>query len=250
MVFKSLIKKKYPIPNGVTLTSCVALPLENVFHTPGQTAAIRFFDPHSQKDLASLREILHHKQVKKWMDDTYYLTKREYQDWAGTVTHNNFLFAVLDARVSSLKAMETIYGFVYIYSEREEKFRVRRMLKKGFLTPTTKTRYSLEVSFAAKPQKNGIILGTGLMASAIRQACLQVQMLLNTNPKPVIDIFAFVDPVNEPAQRTLIAAGFAKIGSMKYDWDSPGESLLYSLNWRILQKKIRQKLVELQAIKP
>jgi hypothetical protein len=184
------------------------------------------------------------------MDDTFYLTKREYQEWAGTVTQNNFLFAVLDARVATLKAMETIFGFVYIYSEREEKFRVRRMLKQGFLTPTLKTRYSLEISFAARQQKNGMPLGTGLMASAIRQACLQTQMLLSTVPKPVIDIFAFVDPGNEPAQRTLIAAGFANIGSMKYDWDSPGESFVYLLKWRILQKKIRQKLVELQAINP
>lgn len=243
MFNRPLHQKPYSVPRGVNLNSAPKLPLENVYHTPGQNAAICFFDPHSEEDLQAMKEILRGKAVKKWMDDATQVTKSEYRNWAGTEDDTSFLFAVLDARVSDPAEMKYVRGFVYIYSEREEKFRIRRIEKYGFLPPPTKPRYALEVSFAVRPLPDGAQSGSGLMSSSLRQACLQVQMLLNAAEDKEVVIFAFVDPENEGAQRTLEASGFVKKGLMKYDWDSEGETCLYILNWRILQKKIREKLV-------
>jgi hypothetical protein len=91
---------------------------------------------------------------------------------------------------------------------------------------------------------DGAQSGSGLMSSSLRQSSLQVQMLLNTPEDRDVLLFAFVDQENYPAQRTLEASGFVKKGLMKYDWDSEGETCLYILNWRILQKKIKEKLIE------
>ncbi|MDQ5951079.1 MAG: Peptidase protein [Patescibacteria group bacterium] len=244
MFNRPLHQQPYSVPKGVSLDHVPKLPLENVYHTPGQNAAICFFDPNSQEDLAAMREILKGKEVKKWMDDATQVTKSEYREWAGTEDTTSFLFAVLDARTSDPVQMKTVRGFIYIYSEREEKFRVKRIERQGFLPPATKPRYALEVSFAARPLTDGMQQGSGLMSSSLRQACLQVQMLLDPTDDREVVIFAFVDQQNLAAQRTLEASGFVKRGLMKYDWDSEGETCLYVLNWRILQKKIRQKLVE------
>lgn len=243
MFNRPLHQHPFVVPRGVSLDSQPKLPLENVYHTPGQNSAICFFDPYSEEDLHAMREILRGKQVKKWMDDATQVTKSEYQEWAGTEDTTSFLFAVLDARATDPVEMKTVRGFVYIYSEREEKFRVKRIERQGFIPPATKPRYALEVSFAARPRNDGSQSGSGLMSSALRQACLQVNMLLNPTDDKEVLVFAFVDQENIAAQRTLEASGFVKKGLMKYDWDSEGETCLYILNWRILQKKIRLKLV-------
>jgi hypothetical protein len=247
MDLRPIQKHRFPLPKGVNLPPCPVLSWENVYHTPGQAAAIRFFDPNSEQDLMAMREILRGKQVKLWMDDANHLTKSDYRDWAGTYTPYSYLFAVLDARTGDQKTMEKVQGFIYIYCEREEKFRVKRMEKLFFLTPQRGERYCLEVSMAALPQPSGLQSGSGLMSSALRQACLQVQILLNSPSRPEIQIFAFVDPQNIPAQRTMESSGFTYQGLMKYDWDSPHESNLYILNWRRLQRKIKEALLKLQT---
>ncbi|HEX7017871.1 MAG TPA: hypothetical protein VF209_03120 [Patescibacteria group bacterium] len=243
MSFRPIYAKPY-VPRGVKASDLAAHPLKDVSHTPGQAAAIRFFDPHSEADLAAMREILKGKQVKRFMDDARQLSKTEYREWAGTATNTSFLFAVLDARVTDPKEMEYVRGFVYLYSEREEKFRVKRMEKQGFLAPATGERYVLEVSFAVRPLRYGVQSGSGLMSSALRQSCLQVKTLLDSPDRPEVQIFAFVEQGNTNAYRTLEASGFVWRGRMKYDADSPEEAELYFLNWRLLQKKVRERLIE------
>lgn len=242
MFGRPIHKQPFSLPRGVKLPDNTALPFENVSHTPGQAAAIRFFDPQSQEDLQAMKEILSGKEVKKWMDDPG-VSKSDYRDWAGTESNTSFLFAVLDARVNDPEQMKHVRGFVYLYSEREEKFRVKRMEKLGFVEPTDKERYMLEVSFAARPMPDGLQSGSGLMSSALRQCCLQVYTLLDAPERPDVQLFAFVDPENLPAQRTLEASGFVRKGTMKYDWDSPDKTVLYILSWRLLQRKIREKLL-------
>ena len=80
MFNRPLHQRPYSVPRGVNLSAAPKLPLENVYHTPGQNAAICFFDPNSEEDLQAMREILRGKQVKKWMDDAQQVTKsrREY----------------------------------------------------------------------------------------------------------------------------------------------------------------------------
>lgn len=244
MFGRPLHQRTFTVPRGVTLPEAKPLPLENVSHTPGQPAAIRFFDPNSLEDLAAMREILKGKQVKKWMDDAQQISHSDYREWAGTPSKSSYLFAIHDARTGDPKDMKHVRGFVYIYSEREEKFRVKRMEKLHFIEPCDRVCYFLEISFAIRPLANGEQSGSGLMSSAIRQSCLQVRTLLTTEEPSDVEVFAFVDPGNIPAQRTLESSGFVKKGLMKYDWDSPSESCLYILNWRVLQRKIRQKLLE------
>lgn len=241
-----LIQKKVPrLPPGVSLPPCPVMSLEHIYHAPGQAAAIRFFDPDSASDLATMREILKASEVKKWMDEPY-LSKADYRDWAGSATNSLYLFAVLDARVADLAAIDLVRGFVFIYSEREEKFRVKRLQRFGLLKTPVREQYNLEISFAAKPILGDVPKSSGLISSAIRQSCLEVQLLLNSRSRPEINIFAFVDPKNQAAQRTLEAAGFILRGRMKYDRDSPGDSFFYLLSWRLLNRKIRKRLLELQ----
>ncbi len=243
MFNRPLHQQPFSLPKGIKLPSPTTFPIQNVYHTPGQNAAIRFFDPHSQEDLQAMREILKGKQVRRWMDEPN-ISKSDYKEWAGTESDTSFLFAVLDARATTPEEAKHVRGFIYIYSEREEKFRVRRMEKLGFIEPTNKQRYALEVSFAMRPLQSGVQMGSGLMSSSLRQSCLQVHMLLNSPERPDVILFACIDPENLNAQRTVESSGFVKKGLMKYDWDSEDYTLLYILNWRLLQKKVRQRLLE------
>lgn len=234
------------LPGGVAPVS--QLPVEELFHTTGQAAAIRFFEPYAEDDLQAMREILRAKQVRKWMDDASTISRSDYEDWAGTFSRYMYLFAVHDTRVNDPELMKIVRGFIYLYSEREEKFRVKRMERQGFIAPSEARRYLLEVSFAARPMPPGRESAPGLMSSALREACLQVQMLLEAPDEPEVIIFGFCDPENLAAHRTLEASGFVKKGFMKYEWDSYQETVLYILSWPLLHAKIREKLVSaLQA---
>ncbi len=231
----------FPAPPGASQATS-SVPVGAVSHIPGQAAAIRFFDPQSLEDYQAMKETLQGKHVRKWMDEPT-ISREEYQDWAGTHTNESFLFAVLDARMTHLQDFLNVRGFIYIYSERAEKFRVKRMEKAGFLEPTRQERYALEVSFAMRPLREGMHSGSGLMSSALRQSCWQVRKILQEENKPEVTIFAFVDQENVPAQRTLESAGFVSKGLMKYDADSEDETCVYILSWRLLQKKIKERFM-------
>ena len=243
MSVRNFLQQPFKLPKGITVPGELQIIHDHVSHIPGEAAAIRFFVPSSSDDLEAMRKILKGKQVKRWMDDTKQISRSQYHDWAGTKTNHSFLFAALNTRVSHTKMVKDARGFVYIYSEFEEKFRVRRMEKHGFLTPTKNERYALEISFAARPLRGGKQKGSGIMSSAVRQSCFQVQKLLYVSNKPEVIIFGFVDPDNLGARRTLEASGFVKKGKMKYDSNSPQESLLYVLSWRLLQRKIKAKVL-------
>lgn len=240
MFRRTLHQQPFTLPEGISLPP--ATPWENIYHGPGEAAAIRFFDPHSDSDLMAMREILKGKQSRKWMDDPA-ISQSDYREWAGTESDTSFLFATLDARSNQPEAMNDVRGFVYLYSEREEKYRVKRMEKQGLLPTSPFGRYALEVSFAVRPLADGLQSGSGLMSSSLRQSCLQVQTLLDSPSKPEVVIFAFVHPDNLSAQRTLESSGFLKKGSMLYDWDSPEMTYLYLLDWALLHDKVRAKLL-------
>jgi hypothetical protein len=244
MSHRPLHAQPFPLPKDLELPKRHTVPVENVSHTPGQASAIRFFDPHSDEDLQAMREILKGRQVKQWMDDTRQISRREYYEWAGFVSNSSFLFAVLDAQVATLGEVKDVRGFIYIYSEREEKFRVRRMEKQGFIQPSSKPRTILEVSFAVRPLLDGQQSGSGLMSSGLRQACLQVRMIAGASDDSEVILFGLIDQRNVAAQRTVEASAFTLRGKMKYDADSPEESFVYILDWRRLHEKMREKLLK------
>lgn len=225
-------------------------PGENFSHIPGQAAAIRFFDPDSTDDFETIREILRFKDIKERMDFTGTISRSDYKDWAGKWTNESFLFAVHDARKKSKKGFKKVRGFVYIYSERQEKFRVKRLVREGILKNPNSGQQILEVSMALKPLKSGKLSGSGLMSSTLRQSCLQVRSIIQFPRQSDLILFAFIDPDNLPSARAFEAAGFIRKGFMKYDSDSPNMSVVYILSWRKLHKKVKGSLLKLFESNP
>jgi len=219
--------------------------LQNMSHVPGQAAAIRFFDQDSRADYQAIRQILEAKESRRWMDEASNISWADYREGAGKHTQESFLLAVHDSREADPGELAQVRGFVNLYSERGEKFRVKRIEQKGFLKQTKNKRHALEVSFALKPLTNGIQAGSGLMSSALRQSCLQVRALLGYPKQADLVIFAFIDPENEPSKRTLEASGFVRKGEMRYDSTTSDDSTLYILSWQKLHQKIHGKMREL-----
>lgn len=218
----------------------------DAFIIPGQAAAIRFFDQDSKEGYQAILDITKGKESKKWMDHVARLTWSDYREWAGKHTFDSFLFSVHDARLETKEDQQYIRGFVNIYSERGEKFRIKRMKELGFIKPShDKTQIALEVSFAVRPLKEGIQSGSGLMSSALRQSCLQVRALLNYPKHSNLILFGFIDPENIPSRRTLESSGFVKKGMMTYDSTTTEKSALYILSWRLLHQKVKGKMLEL-----
>ncbi len=243
MFNRPLHPQPLPLPEEIKFLPSPEPLFENMYHSPGENAAIRFCDPNSRDDFFALQTILQTKQVKKWMDETKPLSESEYREWAGAEEDTSFLFAVHDTRIKTPEEASRLMGFVYFYSEKEERIRVNRLVKRGLMAEAVGQRYALEVSFARYALPDGQQTGSGLMSSAVRQGCLQVQTLLGSTSQPQVELFAFVDPENFAAQRTLEAAGFEKRGEMKYDWDSYEEDFFYLLNWQKLHQKVRDKLL-------
>jgi len=218
----------------------------DAFIIPGQAAGIRFFDQDSKADFQAILDIAKGKESRRWMDHIARLTWSDYQEWAGKHTFESFLFSGQDMSLEKPQDQQYIRGFVNLYSERGEKFRIKRMEKLGFLKPDHKgVRQALEVSFAVRPFKQGVQSGSGLMSSALRQSCLQVRSLLNYPKHDNLKVFAFIDPDNLPSKYTLEAAGFVKKGFMTYDSTTSDKSALYLLSWPKLHQKIKGKLREL-----
>lgn len=210
-------------------------------HIPGQAAAIRFFDPDSPTDFASMQAIMRGKGTRKWMEDVRQLTLRDYREWADSQDTLDYLFSAHDARTPSAGDL-SIKGFVYFYSEFRERRRVQRMIDAGMVLPSAGQEYLLEVSFAALPDPSGNQSGSGLMSSATRQACLEMSLLLKPSVLSDLLIFAFVDQDNIASHHTLEASGFIRRGTMKYDYDSYDENYVYTLDWPLLEEKIKSKL--------
>ncbi len=210
-------------------------------HIPGQAAAIRFFDPDSYDDYAAMLQILRGRETKKWMEDVQQIPRSEYREWASSHKTLNFLFSVHDTRIQTDDDLP-IKGFVYLYSEYKERRRVQRMVDRGLILPGEGRENILEISFAAMPDNGGVQSGSGLMSSASREACLQMRMLLKPTTPSDLLIFAFVDEGNIPSHHTLEASGFVRKGIMRYDYDSYEENFVYTLDWPLLEEKIKAKL--------
>lgn len=246
MFGRPLHPQPIPLPPGYGENGFIS-PVKNAAFTPGQAAAIRFFDPNSLDDLFAMQDILRGEGARRWMDDVKTLSLAGYKDWAGTEGPSSFLFAVHDARATTEEELGKVRGFVYAYSEREEKLRAKRMERLGFLQPLVGRRLPLEVSFAVRPLASGQQFGSGLMSSALRQSCLQIGRLLEGEKFSDIVISAFVDPQNAPSIRTLEASGFTNRGLMKYDWDSDDADVLYILDWQRLHEKVHARMMEILA---
>lgn len=217
------------------------LPVSGLSHIVGQAAALRFFDENSRDDFKAMNEILTHKQIKHWMDDVGKLSWSDYKYWAGNHSRQSFLFSVHDSRLENPDEVKKIRGFVNIYSERGEKFRVKRMAKLGLIREST-DKHFLEFSMALRLFKNGLLSGSGLMSSALRQSCLQVKALLNLAKTSDLVIFGFIDPKNINSVRAIQASGFVKKGKAKYDSTSDEASDIYILSWRKLQKIVEERM--------
>jgi len=217
------------------------LPLEELSHIVGQAAAIRFFDENSRDDFEAVNEILQAKQIRNWMDDAGKISWKDYRIWAGTHTKQSFLFSVHDSRLEKKSQIKVVRGFVNIYSERGEKYRVKRMVKEGIIKESG-NKHFLEISMAIRPFEDGSISGSGLMSSALRQSCLQVRSWLNYPKESELVIYGFIDPKNVASIRAIKAAGFIEKGKSLYDSTADDKSLVYILSWRKLKKIVNDKM--------
>lgn len=249
MMKRSIHPTPIKLPEGFKLEEIINPKTEGFGFIPGQAAAVRFFDPDSRDDFDAMLDIVKAKESRKWMDDTR-LSRADYREWAGDYSDTSYLFAVHDARMDSREDLEKIRGFVYIYNERAEKFRVKRMEQLGFLSKSDEKRLALEVSFALRPMPSGQQSGSGLMSSALRQSCMQIRAILNYPKQANLVLFAFIDPENIPSRRTVEAAGFQKVGEMTYDSTTREQKELFILNWTVLHNKLTGKLLELYESRP
>lgn len=219
-------------------TTTAALPLTNLFHLPGQSAFIRKFEPDSENDFLAMQDIMEQVPVQQWMDNIGELDQKAYEEWAGDTSDDSFLFAVHNAAGKTILEVDSVLGFVYFYSGDEEKQKVPQMQALGIL-PVVENRWVLEVSFAKRTRRTLQAPVQGLVSSALRQACLWVHMKLAAMQNRPVEIFAFIDPRNEPARRTLESSGFVKRGMMRYDADSLEDNEVYVLDWQALSGKLR-----------
>lgn len=215
------------------------LATDGLSHIIGENAAIKFADESSRTDFEAINEILTHKKIRHWMDDAEKLSWNDYRHWAGNHTDQSFLFTVHDSRLENIQDIKKIRGFVNLYSEKGEKFRVKRMAKLKIIE-NPENKHFLEFSMALRPKKNQTAR-SGLMSSALRQSCLQVKTLLNKKDSELI-IFGFINPENTASIKAIQAAGFIKKGKAKYDSTSEEESDVYILSWRKLKKIIKLKM--------
>lgn len=215
---------------------------QGYFRVPGQNAAIRFFDPYDQTDFIAMNQIMNGKYTRKWMDDVSNIDKEDYEEWAGTFNNESFLFSVHDARLQDPEEFKMVRGFVYLYCDEDDKFRLHRMAKRNLIEPREEGQHALEISFATRPFDGGSQWGSGLISSAARAACLQVYSLLSLASPDDLLIFAFVDKQNMPSHRTLEAVGFVQKGIMRYDPDSNEDNYVYILDWQRLERKLLDRI--------
>lgn len=217
--------------------------LHKYIRYPGERSGIRFFDATNREDMKRLRKIVKSKKVIEWMDDTR-LTDHEIIKWGKEKKGNSYLFAVVGIPPTvPEKEAGKVQGFVYFYTGRREKSLVKRLVKSGLLPEKALGQMMFEISTAKLPAAPN-----GQMASATRQACLEVKKLVTkeTGKPALAQFFGFIDPENVKAIRAAEAAGYKYIGRMKYDADSPVEQNVYLLDWRKLKAKVKGKAVKTQ----
>ncbi len=232
------------------------LPVKDYSNVPGeqkkiigQTSAIRRFDTGDREDLLRLRDIIKSEKVKKWMDDLN-LTHRKIIDWAnewGTNTGgadeegplNSYIFAVSGSPETVISdEVGEVQGFVYFYRSPDEEVNFARLREKfpGVLPKPDSSTY--EISAAAHQEAS-----SHQIASGIRQACIGVDRNIReqnggneTQVEPETQIVAYIDPRNIKSKRAFEAAGFKRIGRLKYDAESVTMDYVYILDWQALNK--------------
>lgn len=247
-------------------------PLEQ-HNSRGEKAAIRFFDSNDRKDMQRLRQIIAGAGTQQWMDEVSDLSDEDLRAWAkekgGWRKRNSYLFAVVP-NADQPNAGE-VMGFVYIYGGKDERAQADRLIRKSFLPPDASKARVYEISAASIPNEQGIQEGSGLMASARRQAVLEVdrlsremdlkerlhrglsgqelkeyEALESQRTTPDTYIFTFVDPDNMPSLRAAKAAGFIEVGETTYDPEDESnpnakKDLVLILDWSKNQQRLAEK---------
>lgn len=211
-------------------------------HYLGEKSGIRFFNHKNKEDMQRLKEITKSKQVKAWMDDID-IDDEDLLDWAKESKGNSYLYAVVGLQPTvSIEEEGKVQGFIYFYTGRQEIKRVKRLVEAGILPKTTLTHKMFEFSSARHPEA-----ASGQMASAVRQALLEVRKLVRKtadNPRLPVDFFCYTHPNNTLAIRAFESACFTYKGKMKYDTDSPRAQNVYLLDWKKLKTKMTENALK------
>lgn len=185
-----------------------AVAQENLY---GEMAAIRFFDPTNEDDVALLKEITDSSQYVDWMDEAEPQTNQQLQEWMQDRNKNSFLVAVSGSEGVELPEIGRVQGFVWLY-------------------PSKDHDGSYEVSYAKRQNTP-----SGQIASALRQMLLKYNFIHhNTGSENSPSIEVYSNPWkkdehtelrirNEKSIKVSSEAGFEPVD----DWE-------WKLNWQKL----------------
>ena len=209
---------------------------------PGEKSAIRFFDTENKDDMLRLRKIIEHREVQKMMDSVDGMSKTDRYEWAEErgVYGRYYMFAISGTeKIFSEESREIgkVQGFVYLYAGSDEKKIASRMVRAGFLKKEEVNDNKIfEISFAKLPGSP-----SGQIASAVRQACMELKRLDRVKEGTGVFVFCFIDETNVGSMRVVEACGFERRGKHFYEADSKEMSALFVLDYGKLRKIAKEK---------
>ena len=219
----------------------------------GETAAIRRIDFKDSIDMIRVRDIMDDPETQKFITDAKGSTNKDNIKWAQAHSNRFFVYSV-SASVNESDPNERgeLQGFVSIYSGKDEKRLLKKMIERESIDPDLASSIPYQVVYVSLPDARG----KHLMASALRQVCAEMGKIdaqrrrekKFTAVSPDILVFGFVLPENFASTRILKEAGFTKRpGLIQNDKDDPRQSEIYQLDWQKLNKIMHERAEELPS---
>jgi len=194
----------------------------------GEKSAIRFFNPQDPEDLRRMGETLKDKSVAAFIEDIGNMSTGDIKNWLTRYKDEkrieNWEICYLVSGSVGVKPEEfgEVQGFINFYPEEDS----RKFLPEKY----KKTKEIVEIGYGRYPQSK-----PGLMSSAIRQACMEINKLKGNT---VITIL--VREENNASIKTAEDACFDNYGVIngKDEQGRDERDILFILNWDRLNTRL------------